>query len=372
VVIDRVILRKMCMPLKQHFETSFGAIENRSFILVEVHSADHIGYAEVTVEAAPLYNEESVSSAWHVLKEYLIPLLFNNMEHINHPSQISPIFKRIRRNNLAKAGLESAVWDLFAKQNGISLATLLKGEKSEIDVGISIGIQDEISKLLDLIEGHKERGYKRIKVKIKPGWDLNVVEEIRKKFPDLPLMVDANSAYSLADIELFKEMDQYNLMMIEQPLAHDDIVDHSALQKEITTPICLDESIHSVEDVRRALYLKSCKIINVKIGRVGGLQEAIQVHDYCQANDIPVWCGGMLEAGVGRAHNIAITTLSNFTLPGDTAASSHYWFEDIIEPEVTVSSTGTIMVPNRQPGIGFSINHHRLNKYTDYSEQFKG
>jgi O-succinylbenzoate synthase len=195
---------------------------------------------------------------------------------------------------------------------------------------------------------------------------------IRKRFPDLPLMVDANSAYSLADIELFKEMDQYNLMMIEQPLAHDDIVDHSVLQSQINTPICLDESIHSVEDVRRALYLNSCKIINVKIGRVGGLQEAIQVHDYCQANDIPVWCGGMLEAGVGRAHNIAITTLSNFTLPGDTAASSHYWFEDIIEPEVTVSPTGTIMVPNHQPGIGFSINQHRLSKYTAYSEQFKG
>ncbi|MGG1658036.1 o-succinylbenzoate synthase [Brevibacillus sp. NRS-1366] len=368
--IDRVVLRKVVMPLINPFQTSFGTIKDHSFLVVEVHSEGITGYAEVTTEVAPLYNEESVGSSWHVISEFLLPMLFANQHVIEHPSQVSQLFKAIRRNNLAKSGVESAIWDLYAKQNNLTLAKLLSGEKKEIEVGVSIGIQKDVPTLLSVIEQHVDEGYKRIKIKIKPGWDLDVVRQMRERFPDLPLMADANSAYTLNDIALFKEMDQFELMMIEQPLAHDDIVDHSILQQEIRTPLCLDESIHHVDDVRKALYLGSCRIINIKIGRVGGLHEAKKIHDYCLEHQVPVWCGGMLESGIGRAHNIAITTLSNFTLPGDTAASSRYWEQDIIEPEVEVTSRGTIIVPEK-PGIGYDIIPSMLEKYTEYSQVFK-
>lgn len=269
---------------------------------------------------------------------------------------------------MAKSALEGAVWDLYAKKSEITLAQALGGEKSEIEVGISLGIQDTVQQLISLIDRYVSEGYKRIKVKIKPGWDVEVIKEIRHQFPDIPLMADANSAYSLKDLERLKALDDFNLMMIEQPLAHDDIIDHAQLQSNLKTPICLDESIHSVEDARKAIKLGSCKIINIKIGRVGGLTQAKKIHDLCFKHNIPVWCGGMLESGIGRAHNIAITTLPNFSLPGDTAASSRYWKEDIIEPEVTVD-TGLITVP-ASPGIGFKVNRKKIDGITLFSKSY--
>lgn len=368
--IDRVILRNMKMPLKEPFETSFGSINERSFLVVELHSEGEVGYAEVVTERIPLYNEECIGSAWHVAESFLIPLLFKHMGDIKSPEDVSKFFKPIKRNYLAKSGIESAYWDLYAKKHGRSLASTLSGTKHEIEVGVSIGIQDNIPTLLKKIESYLSEGYCRIKLKIKQGWDYQMLKEVRKHFPDAPLMVDANSAYSLEDINLFKELDQFNLTMIEQPLAHDDIIDHSILQKEINTPICLDESIHNIEDVRKALFLGSCKIINIKIGRVGGLHEAKKIHDLCLAQHIPVWCGGMLEAGIGRAHNIAITSLSNFSIPGDTSPSSRYWDEDILEEPIEFSQPGKLRVPDR-PGIGVKVNQKRLNKYTNYLKVYQ-
>ena len=263
---------------------------------------------------------------------------------------------------MAKAALEGAVWDLYAKRTHQTLASALGGDKKEIEVGISIGIQKSVEKLLSLIDGYVKEGYKRIKVKIKPGWDVDVIRAIRERFPDVPLMADANSAYSLEDAALLKQLDEFNLTMIEQPLASDDIIDHATLQKQLKTPICLDESIHSLEDARKAVELGSCGIINIKIGRVGGLTESKKIHDYCESKGIPVWCGGMLESGIGRAHNVAITTLSNFIMPGDTAGSERYWERDIIDPEVIVEN-GYITVPD-EPGIGYEPNLERIEKFT--------
>src|SRR5699024_4474689 len=281
---------------------------------------------------------------------------------LTHPDDVSKLFTPIKRHNMAKSALEGAIWDLYAKQKDISLAAALGGERQDIDVGISIGIQPTLKELLDTVDYFVNTGYKRIKIKIKPGWDVDVLREVRKHFPDTSIMADANSAYTLDDMEHLKQLDDLNLMMIEQPLAHDDIVDHATLQANMNTPICLDESIHSLEDTRKAIELGSCKIINIKIGRVGGLTEAKRIHDYCHAHGIDVWCGGMLEAGVGRAHNIALTTLAGFTLPGDTAGSSRYWEKDIIMPEVEVEN-GIIHVPS-QPGIGYEIDEEALEAFT--------
>ena len=295
-----------------------------------------------------------------MLEDYLIPLILN--QEINHPDEVSEIFSPIRKNNMAKAALEGAIWDVYARQNNQSLAEALGGTRETIDVGISIGIQDSIESLVEIVRGFVDEGYKRIKVKIKPDWDVDVMRTLRQEFPNTAIMADANSAYSLEDAHLLQELDAFDLMMIEQPLASDDIIDHATLQKQLKTPICLDESIHSLEDARKAVELGSTKIINIKIGRVGGLTEAVKIHDYCQSHNIPVWCGGMLESGVGRAHNVALTTLSNFTLPGDTASSSRYWDKDIIEPEV-VSEDGVIVVPTN-PGIGYEVNLEAVDQFT--------
>jgi o-succinylbenzoate synthase len=269
----------------------------------------------------------------------------------------------VRGNRMAKAAIETACWDLEARHMGAPLWKHLGGVHREISCGVSIGIQETPDALLEKIDKELRAGYQRIKIKIKPGWDLQIVREVREKFPDIQLMGDANSAYTLADAALFKELDQFKLMMIEQPLAHDDVFDHAVLQKQIATPVCLDESIHSSEDARHALELQACRIINVKLGRVGGHAEAKQVEKVCRENNIPIWCGGMLESGIGRAHNIAMSTLEGFTLPGDVSASSRYWEEDIINPAVTVSSKGTITAPD-EPGIGFEINLPRIQKLT--------
>ncbi|TCS82506.1 o-succinylbenzoate synthase [Tepidibacillus fermentans] len=363
-----ITLRHLKMRLKHPFTTSFGTQQDKEFILVEIKNKDGIsGWGESVAFTEPLYKEETVKTNWHIMEDFLIPLLFK--EPINHPDEVSQRFAHIKGNYMAKSALEGAVWDLYAKEQGISLAKALGGEKEKIEVGISIGIQKSIDDLLKIIDQYVTEGYKRIKVKIKPGWDVQVIQQIREKFPSIQLMADANSAYTLDDMDHLAKLDDFNLMMIEQPLAHDDIIDHAALQARLKTPICLDESIHSVEDARKAIQLGSCKIINIKIGRVGGLTEAKKIHDLCKEKGIPLWCGGMLESGIGRAHNIALTTLPNFILPGDTAASSRYWEQDIIHPEVEVNN-GEILVPDG-PGIGFEPNLEQIEEYTLYSKIFR-
>lgn len=360
--IKKIIVRELQMKMKAPFITSFGTIHNKDFLLIEVIDEDGVsGWGESVALNFPWYNEETVRTNIHMLKDFLFPILLKSP--LTHPDEVSERFSPIRRNNMAKSAVEGAVWDLYAKRKGITLASALGGgTRNKIGVGISIGIQSSIKELLQLIDGYVAEGYQRIKLKIKPGWDVDVLREVRRVFPDVPIMADANSAYTLKDINLLKKLDDFNLMMIEQPLEHDDIIDHAKLQRELSTPICLDESIHTVSDARKAIDLGSCKIINIKIGRVGGLTESKKIHDLCAANGIDVWCGGMLEAGVGRAHNIALTALPQFTLPGDTAGSSRYWEEDIIFPEVSVNSDGTIDIPNK-PGIGYEVNRKVVEKY---------
>ncbi|MDE3839022.1 o-succinylbenzoate synthase [Bacillus methanolicus] len=365
--LTKIILRHLKMRMKSPFTTSFGSFQDKEFLLLEAFDENGLsGWGESVAFAAPWYNEETVKTNWHMLEDFLIPAILN--KEFNHPDEVSVIFSYIRKNNMAKSTVEGAVWDLYAKEKGISLAAALGGQKEKIEVGISIGIQDTVEDLLRLIDGYMNEGYKRMKVKIKPGWDVDVIREIRKRFPDVPLMADANSAYTLEDIDLLKALDEFNLMMIEQPLASDDIVDHARLQKEIKTPVCLDESIHSYEDARKAIELGSCKMINIKIGRVGGLTESKRIHDLCREHGLPVWCGGMLESGIGRAHNIALTTLDNFILPGDTAGSSRYWERDIIEPEVVVQD-GWIIVPDK-PGIGYEPNYDTIKEFTVFEKSF--
>ncbi|MDW0109136.1 o-succinylbenzoate synthase [Sporosarcina aquimarina] len=359
--ISEVLIRKLEMTMKQPFTTSFGTMQNRKFLVIEVvDELGNHGWGEGVAFEIPWYTEETVKTSLHILQDFLIPMLKGKT--IQHPDEVNKIFKTIRKNNMAKAAIECAVWDCWAKRNNLSLTKALGGAKSEIDVGISIGLQKDFDILAKRVEQSLLTGFKRIKVKIKPGNDTELLKQIRTRFPNVPLMVDANSAYTLEDMDLLKRLDQFNLMMIEQPLASDDIVDHAKLQKELKTPICLDESILSAEDARKAIELGSCRIINIKIGRVGGLTEAKRIHDICQESGIPVWCGGMLEAGVGRAHNIALTSLPNFSLPGDTAGSSSYWERDIIFPEVIVEK-GVIPVPT-SIGIGFEVDIDELNRHT--------
>jgi o-succinylbenzoate synthase len=366
--LHHVTLRRLQMDLKAPFTTSFGTFTKKDFILVEAVDEDGVvGWGESVAFQAPWYNEETIQTNWHMLEDFLLPILFEN--EIQHPREVNDLFAAIRKNNMAKSAIEGAVWDIYAQKSGLTLSNALGGQKKEIEVGISIGIQKSVDDLLRLIDNYVAEGYRRMKVKIKPGYDLDVLREVRKYFPDVPLMADANSAYTLADIDRLAELDAFQLTMVEQPLASDDIIDHALLQERLKTPVCLDESIHSYEDARKAIKMGSCKIINIKIGRVGGLAEAKKIHDLCQEHNIPVWCGGMLESGVGRAHNIALTTLDNFTFPGDTAASSRYWERDIIDPEVTVQN-GLIVVPD-QPGIGFQVNRGQVDAYTTAKQTYR-
>ncbi|WP_270584082.1 o-succinylbenzoate synthase [Bacillus smithii] len=367
MIIEKISMRHMKMKMKLPFVTSFGTIQMKDFILVEVQDeSGNIGWGESVAFSAPTYTEETFQTNRHILEDFLIPLIKGR--EISHPHEVNSIFQPIRGNYMAKSAIETAIWDLYAKRLNKPLYQVIGGKKRQIEVGISLGIQKSIDDLLEMIKNYVEQGYKRVKVKIKPGWDVEVIRQIRHYFPQLPLMADANSAYRLEDVPLLKQLDDFHLMMIEQPLAHDDIVDHALVQKELKTPICLDESIHSLEDVRKAVELGSCQIINLKIGRVGGLGESIKIHDFCKEHHIPLWCGGMLEAGIGRAHNVAITTLDQFTLPGDTAASSHYWERDIIQPEVTVEN-GWIHVPEK-PGIGYEPDFEAIDSFTCHQKVF--
>ncbi|QHA92128.1 o-succinylbenzoate synthase [Bacillus sp. N1-1] len=359
--INSIILRHIKMDLLHPFTTSVGTERDKDIILVEATTTSgHSGWGESVAIMEPIYNEETVQTNWHMMIDHLVPLLSG--EELNHPDEVSERFKKIRGNYNAKAAIECAIWDLYAKINHIPLAKALGGVKKNIEVGVSVGIQSSPDNILKQIEDYVKEGYKRVKVKIMPGWDVEIIKMIRQHFPFTPLMADANCAYTLQDIDPLKKLDQFDLMMIEQPLAHDDIIDHAKLQSQLKTPICLDESIHSLEDARKAIELGSCQIINLKVGRVGGLTESKKIHELCMKHSIPMWCGGMLEAGIGRAHNIAITSLSNFSLPGDTAPSFHYWKRDIIKPEVEMNK-GNIQVPEK-PGIGYEPDRDYIDELT--------
>ncbi len=362
MIISSVELREIKLPLIHFFETSFGRTIERRILLVRVTDNDGAeGWGECTVGEAPFYSEEWTETAWNTITTFLAPMVVNR--DLANAAETWDTMRAVRRNRMAKAAIETACWDLESRALGVPLWKHLGGVRPEIGSGVSIGIQDTPEELIEKIAKEVAAGYQRIKIKIKPGWDLNIIERVRQKFPDIRLVVDANSAYTLADVSLFKAMDRFNLMMIEQPLAHDDIFNHAELQKQISTPICLDESIHSSDDAQHAIELGAARIVNLKLGRVGGHAQAKRVERACRENNIALWCGGMLEAGIGRAHNIAMSTLEGFTLPGDVSASARYWEEDIIEPPVTVSSSGTITASN-EPGIGFQVNAARIEKLT--------
>ncbi|MBD8068553.1 o-succinylbenzoate synthase [Bacillus sp. PS06] len=356
--IKKITLYLVEQTLKTPFVTSLERVETRESILV--HLLDEEGYegwGEVVAFSSPWYTEETVKTCWHMIEDFLAPLVLSNQ--ITHPSECTLLFNGIKRNQMAKAGLETALWDLYSKRQDKSLSTLIGGTRNVIPSGVVVGIDDP-NQMLATIEKHVLDGYQRVKIKIKPGKDIAIIRRIRERFPNLPLMVDANSSYSLDQIDDLKALDPYHLLMIEQPLASDDIIDHAKVQRELHTPICLDESIVTYEDARRAIEMGSCKVINIKVGRVGGLTEAIRIHNLCQEHGVPVWCGGMLEMGISRAVNIALASLANFTIPGDISASSRYWEEDITIPEVCVEE-GYISVPTA-PGIGFSINLNRISE----------
>lgn len=359
--IEKIELREISMPLVSPFETSFGKTTVRRILLTKVYSEGFIGYGECTAPEHPFYNHESIDTAWLMISNYLVPNLIG--KDFTHPNEIYSLFPKIRGHQMAQAALEMACWELYAKTKNVSLSKALGGTLEEIACGVSIGLQDNLQQLLKKIEKELVAGYQRFKIKIKPGQDLELIKTVRQEFPEIKLMVDANSAYSLSDLSLLKYFDDYNLMMIEQPLEHDDIIDHAVLQENIITPICLDESILNVGDARKALSIKACKIINVKLGRVSGHSSAKKINDYCLKMNVPIWCGGMLESGIGRAHNIALSSLAGFVLPGDVSASSRYWEKDIVEPEIEVTSKGTILVPT-SPGLGYQINEKRINELT--------
>jgi o-succinylbenzoate synthase len=360
--VERIVLRQIRMPLVHFFETSFGRTYERHMVLVEVVSDGVSGWGEITAGENPFYNEEWTESAWLIARNYVAPRV------LKHPfesaEQVSARTAHIRGHHMACGGVEVAVWDLEARRNGVSLAKQIGGgSRAEIACGVSIGIQESVPQLLQKIDTEVKAGYQRIKMKIKPGWDVDVIREVRNAFPRIRLMADANSAYTLADVDRLKKLDEFNLMMIEQPLAHDEIIDHVTLQAQLQTPICLDECIRSAHQAEQAIRMKACGIINIKLGRVGGFREAKRLHDVAQQHGIPVWCGGMLESGIGRAHNIALSTLPNFVLPGDVSASKRYWARDIIAPAVEVSPSGTITVPTG-PGFGFDIDLDFLKHVT--------
>jgi o-succinylbenzoate synthase len=344
--IEAITLREIHMPLVHFFETSFGRTYSRRILLVTVHSEGADGWGESVVGEDPFYSSEWIDSAWPTFTEYLIPMLLG--QRIESARECPVLFAKVRAHRMAKAGLENALWDAEARQKQVPLWKLLGGTRGEIPCGVSIGIQDSVEQLLEKIQVELAAGYRRIKVKVKPGWDVNVLEKIRSRWADITLSCDANSAYTLDQVEHLRSFDQFNLLMIEQPLWNDDIYYHARLQKELRTSICLDESIVSVRSAAFAVETGACRIINVKVGRVGGFSEALKIHDLCHAHKIPVWCGGMLETGIGRAHNIALSTLENFSLPGDVSASKRYWKEDIVEPEVEVSPQGMIAISERR------------------------
>jgi len=364
--IERVELILLKAPLVHYFETSFGRVTEEEHIIVKLYSEGLIGYGESAVMAQPLYSSETIGTCWHVLKDFLVPLVLKG--NFDSVEEFIKIMEPIKGHNFAKMGIESAFWCLLSQKEKMSLSQLFGGEKKYVDVGVSLGIQDSIDELLKRVEHHLNLKYKRIKVKIKPGWDIEVLRAIRKNFGDILLSVDANTAYNIKMIEIFKEMDELKLLMIEQPFNTRNFVDHAVLQENISTAVCLDESIECVDDARLALKQNACKIINIKPGRVGGLSESIKIHDLCMENNIPVWCGGMLEFGIGRAFNVALSSLQNFKLPGDISSSKRYYKEDILETPIEAIN-GQVNVSST-PGLGYVVVDDLLKKYTIRAENF--
>ncbi len=359
--IEAIALREIHMKLKAPFETSFGTVQNRRILLVEVVADGASGWGEVTAAETPAYNAETTDTAWHVISDFIAPSVVG--KSVVEASELPPLMARIRGHEMAKSGVENALWDAAAQLKGVPLHKLLGGTMQEIACGVSLGIRENPQSLVKKVEEELRSGYQRIKLKIKPGKDYEFVAAVRKEFPNIRLSVDANSAYSLDDAAHLKKLDKFGLLMIEQPLDWDDIHIHAKLQAQIQTAICLDECIHNTRHALTAIELKSCRIINIKLGRVSGHTEARLMQEMCRKRDVPVWCGGMLESGIGRAHNIAMSTLPGFTLPGDVSASQRYWSEDIIEPGVEVTAKGTIRVPNT-PGLGYAVRRDRIEKLT--------
>ena len=360
--IERITLRQIRMPLVHFFETSFGRTSERDIILVEVQSEGISGWGEVTAGEHPFYNEEWTASAWIIVRDYAAPRVLGR--ELASAEDVAPLSEHIREHRMARGGLEAAVWDLEARRDGVPLWKKIGGgARREIPCGVSIGIQNSVEELIETIAKELAAGYQRIKIKIKPGWDADVVRRVRECFPSIQLMADANSAYTLADAEMLGRLDEFHLMMIEQPLSHDDIIDHAELQARLATPICLDECIRTAHHLEQAIRLRAGRIVNIKLGRVGGFREARRVHDVAQAAGIPVWCGGMLESVIGRAHNIALSTLPNFVLPGDVSASGRYWERDLIHPAVEVSPRGTIAIRD-EPGFGYDLDRDYIRHLT--------
>ena len=355
--IERIELHHIELPLAHPFETSFGREVNRPCILVAVCAEGLVGWGECVAGDGPWYSSETIGTAWHVLGDFLIPAVLG--QEMTLPADVVARFRPVKGHQMARAALESAVWDLLAQAQGVSLAGTLGGQKERVKVGVSVGIEPTLGELLDRVAQHVDEGYGRVKLKIKPGWDVEVLRAVRERWPDLPLQVDANCAYTLADAPVLRELDQFDLLLIEQPLHHDDIVDHAKLQAQLRTPLCLDESIHSPEHARWALDIEACRIINIKVGRVGGLTAAQQIHDLCAERGVPVWCGGMLETNVGRAANVALATLPNFKLPGDISASARYYRRDIAEPDFVLDDDSTLSVPSG-PGLGVRVIPERV------------
>ena len=366
--VERIEVRRLSLPLLHPFETSFARSTEKNFLLVSVSALGATGYGEAVADDEPYYLPETNATVLQVLRDFLAPMLLTLQ--LDHPRDVLPAFSRVRGHEMAKAALEMAVWELYARLQDAPLARVLGGEKRTIESGVSIGLQPSTDALLESVAREVAAGYRRIKIKIKPGADRALVAAVRGRFPQVPLMVDANSAYTLAQAPLFRELDRERLMMVEQPLGWDDIVDHATLQRQIRTALCLDESIRSVDDARRALELGSCRIINIKPGRVGGFASSVAIHDLCRGRAIPVWCGGMLESGIGRLANVHLQTLPGFTLPGDTAASARYFEEDLVDPPVTVSREGAVTVP-AGPGIGAEIVWSRVQKATRFKEEYR-
>ena len=366
--IEAVTLREIRMPLVHFFETSFGRTYSRRILLVTLHCQGLTTWGECVAGEDPFYSEESIETAWYVLRDYLAPALIG--KDLKRGAECAALFERVRGHRMAKAALENACWVAEAQEKNLPLWKLLGGSRKEIACGVSIGIQDSVEQLLEKIESELAAGYQRIKVKVKPGWDVAVLARIRERWPKIVLSCDANSAYRLEDFEHLKKFDEFGLLMIEQPLWSDEIFQHATLQKQLKTDICLDESIHSARDAEAAIELGACRIINVKVGRLGGFSEAIATHDICRQHKIPVWCGGMLESGIGRAQNVALSTLENFRLPGDVSASQRYWKEDIVEPEIEVSAQGTIAI-NDQPGTGYRVREDLIEKLTARKEEVR-
>ena len=363
--IESITLREIHMPLVHFFETSFGRVYDRRILLVTAQCEGVTGWGECVSDGAPFYSSEWFDSSWATIQCYLAPMVLGHT--LTSAREVLPLMQKVRGHRMAKAAIENAVWDAEARQKQQPLWKLLGGTRKEIACGVSIGIQDSVEQLLDKIQIELAAGYRRIKVKVKPGWDVRVLERIRSRWPSITLSCDANSAYTLDEVEHLREFDQFNLLMIEQPLWNDDIYYHARLQPQLRTAICLDESIHHARDAAQAVETGACRIINIKVGRVGGFSEARKVHDVCASQNIPVWCGGMLESGVGRAHNIALSTLENFRLPGDVSASKRYWQEDIIDPEVEVTPQGTIVIKD-EPGTGYQVREDLIEKLSSRKE----